>query len=131
MGDYVPIYKSGAALPATVGATALVGGNVVTLSAAGGPQTIGTVIPSTAASGLSIGVASTDAAVGTRTTILRGGVHELVASAAITALAPLKSAAGGQVTVMTIGTDPQDQLIGYALTAATAAGQLIRVLWVK
>lgn len=131
MGDVSPIYQPGIAAPFTVGATAVVGGNVVSLSAAGGAQSNGSVIPTPAASALIMGVATSDAAVGTRVTVIRGGIHELVASAAIAFGTPLKSAAGGQVAAFVVGTDPHDQLIGYALTATTAAAQTLRVLWVK
>jgi hypothetical protein len=54
-----------------------------------------------------------------------------VSAAAITVGQPLKSAASGRVTPMTIGTDPQDQYIGFALTAAGAAGTTVDVQWVK
>src|SRR4051812_10940973 len=130
MGDYTPIYQPGIAIPFTVGATPVVGGNLVSLSVAGNAQSNGSVIPTTAATGLVMGVATTDAAVGARVTVIRGGVQEVVASAAIAFGLPLKSAANGTVAAFVVGTDPHDQLIGYSLTATTGAAQTMRVLWV-
>lgn len=131
MGDYTPLYQPGVAVPYTVGATAVVGGNVVALSAPGGAQSNGSVIPTTGASAAVLGVATNDAGVGARVTVLRGGVHELVTSAAIPFQAPLKSAAGGTVAAFVVGTDDAGLLIGYALTATTAAAQTLRVHWTK
>lgn len=131
MPDYSPIYAPGIDVSWTVGASAVTGGQLVVVSAAGTSTTNGSVIAAAGASALVVGVAQHDAPIGGRVNVTRGGIQELTASGAITALSPLKSAASGRVTTMTIGTDPHDQLIGYALTAASTAGDLIRVHWVK
>ena len=69
--------------------------------------------------------------VGELVEIMRGGVQRCVAAAAVTVGQPLKTAASGRVTPMTIGTDPQDQYIGFALTAAAGAASVLDVQWVK
>lgn len=124
MADYTPKYRPGADVT-YVAAGALTGGQVVFLSAPGNANA------TTGASAVVLGVASRDVALGESVDIHRGGVQRLTAAAAITAGSPLKSAASGRVTTMTIGADPQDQYLGFALTAAAGAGSVIDVQWVK
>lgn len=122
MGDWSAKYRPGADATYIAGA-AITGGQVVFLSAAG------TASPTTAASAVVLGVASRDVAIGEQVTVLRGGVQRAVAAAAITVGQPLKSAASGRLTPMTIGTDPQDQYVGFALTAAAGAASVFDVQW--
>jgi hypothetical protein len=119
MADYIPIFKPGTDITQTVGATAVVAGNLVALSAAN------TVIPTTAATAAWLGVATTDAAIGAKVGITSGGVQELVASAAIAAGALVVAAAAGKIA--TIGAGTFDQVVGLALTAAAANNDKIRV----
>ena len=114
MGDYTPKYKVDEPATYTAGA-AITGGQVVYLSAAGQCQL------TSAASANVLGIATRDVASGELVAVVRGGVQRCVPAAAITVGQPLKSAASGRVTPMTIGTDPQDQYIGFALTAASGA----------
>ncbi|HNX48670.1 MAG TPA: DUF2190 family protein [Thermoanaerobaculaceae bacterium] len=122
MADYAPKFRPGVDVTYAAGGT-ITGGNVVFLSAAG------TVQATSAASAVVVGVASRDAVTGDSVAICRGGVQRCVSAAAITAGQPLKSAASGRVTPMAIGTDPQDQYIGFALTAAGGAGTVVDVQW--
>jgi predicted RecA/RadA family phage recombinase len=124
MADWTQKFSPGASVTYVAGA-AITGGNVVYLSAAG------TATATAGASAVVLGVASRDVATGELVEVLRGGVQRAVSAAAITVGQPLKSAASGRVTPMTIGTDPQDQYIGFALTAAGAAGTTVDVQWVK
>lgn len=119
MADYVPIFKPGQEITQTVGATAVVAGNLVALSAAN------TVIPTTAATAAWLGVATTDGAIGAKVGVASGGVQELVASAAIAAGALVVAAAAGKVA--TIGAGTFDQVVGLAMTAASANNDKIRV----
>jgi hypothetical protein len=130
VADYAPIYRPGEAVPFTAGGT-ITGGDVVVLSAAGGTQSNGTVVSASAASNAVVGVAAFDAASGARVTVHRGGVQEVISAAAITAPAPVKSAATGRVTPYTDGTDPAGQLIGLALTSATGAAIAVRVMFFR
>lgn len=124
MGDWTQKFSPGASVTYTAGA-AITGGQVVFLSAAG------QVSLTAGASAVVVGVASRDVAAGELVEVFRGGVQRCVAAAAITVGQPLKSAASGRVTPMTIGTDPQDQYIGFALTAAAGAASVLDVQWVK
>lgn len=124
MGDYTQ--KTTAEQPVTYTAgAAITGGQVVYLSAAGQCQA------TSAASAVVLGVATRDVASGELLAVVRGGVQQCTAAAAVTVGQPLKSASSGRVTPMTIGTDAQDQYLGFALTAAGGAGTVIDVQWVK
>lgn len=120
MADYLAIFKPGTDITLTVGATAVVAGNLVKVSAAK------TVIPTTAAGTDWLGVATMDGAIGAKVGVTSGGVQELVASAAIAAGAMVIPAAAGKVA--TGGAATVGQNIGIALTAAAADGDKI---WVK
>jgi Uncharacterized conserved protein (DUF2190) len=119
MADYIPIFKPGADITQTVGATPVVGGNLVMLSAAN------TVIPTTGATNAWLGVATQDGAVGAKVGVTSGGVQELVANGAIAVGADVGAAAAGKVT--TIGAQTAFQKVGTAMTAAAADGDKIRV----
>ncbi len=69
------------------------------------------------------GTAATDTKSGGDVLVLRGGVQKLVASAAIVAGARVKAAAGGKVVTVGAG----EAGIGLAISAATAADQLIQI----
>ncbi|MGH3693243.1 MAG: capsid cement protein [Pseudonocardiaceae bacterium] len=118
MPDYIPIYKPGNDITLTVGATPVVGGNLVALSAAN------TVIPTTGATAAWLGVATQDAAVGAKVGVTSGGVQELVAGGAIAVGAMVIPAAGGKV--VTVGAGTFGQNVGIAMTVA-ADGDKIRV----
>src|SRR6476646_9368983 len=99
MGDYLPLYLPGKAVPATTSA-AVTGGKAVRVSGDG------TIAHATQASHLIIGTASTDAASGDRVTFFgRGSVHRLTAAGAITAGDVVEAAAGGAVATHTQGTN--------------------------
>lgn len=119
MADYVPIFKPGQDITQTVGATAVVAGNLVALSAAN------TVIPTTAATAAWLGVATTDGAIGAKVGVSSGGVQELVASAAIAVGAMVIPAAAGKIATVGAGTFGQN--VGIAMTAAAADGDKIHV----
>lgn len=117
--DYVPIFKPGDDITQTVGATAVVAGNLLMLSAAN------TVIPTTGATSAWLGVATMDGAVGSKVGVTSGGVQELVASAAIAVGAMVIAAAAGKIATVGAGTFGQN--VGIAMTAASADGDKIRV----
>jgi hypothetical protein len=128
MADYVPIFKPGVDITQTVGATAVVAGNLVMLSAAN------TVIPTTGATVAWLGVATTDGAIGAKVGVASGGVQELVASAAINVGDEVISAAAGKVAALAAVTTPTPAdvtntraVVGIALTAAAANNDKIRV----
>ena len=124
MGDYIAKYQPGQDVTYTA-AAAITGGQVVYLSAAG------QVTATSAAHANVLGVAENDAATGAKVAITRGGVQRLTASAAVSVGAYVKSATAGKVATATIGTDPQSQVLGFALTAAAADGDVIDVQWEK
>ena len=119
MADYIPVFKPGEDITQTVGATAVVGGNLVALSAAN------TVIPTTGVTAAWLGVATTDAAVGAKVGITSGGVQELVASGAVAVGDVVIPAAAGRVSTLAAVTTPTPAdvtntraIVGVALTAA-------------
>lgn len=116
MGDWRPKLKPGQAITRTATGT-IVGGNLVTVAGA----------VAAADSVTWLGVADKDVASGSIFGVLRGGVQYLVASAAISAGAPVKCAAAGKVVTYVDGTDAQLRLVGIALDAAAADGDVIAV----
>lgn len=116
----VEAYIEGRKIPFTAGA-AITAGQVVELTADE------TVAPTAGASSKVIGVALMDAAANEKVTVVTEGVVEVVASGAINAGDKVKSAANGQVAAVTLGTDPDYQIIGVALTSAAAAGDKIKI----
>jgi hypothetical protein len=123
MADYVPLFKPGEAYPLTVATTAVIGGRLVEVN---GASTVG---PAGAASVKVVGVAAFDAAVGETVTIHRGGVQRLTASTAVAVGDNLAATATGKVGPIGAGTF--GQLVGVALTAAAADGDLIDVVFLR
>lgn len=122
MADYVPVYYGGAE-PYTMTASATITGGQV-LVASG----VGTVAPSSGASGAFVGVAAHDATSGQRVTVwpIPGVVHETTTPAGVTAGAALASAASGGVDSGTLGTlAAAGHLIGTAISTA-ALGAKVR-----
>lgn len=120
MADYVPIFLPGKRVTLTVGATAVVAGNLLFPGA-----TAKTVIPTTG-SVLWLGVAAMDGAIGSKVAVLSGGVQELVASAAVALGAAVIPSVAGKVA--TIGAEAiYPRVVGIALTAAAADGDKIWV----
>lgn len=80
MSDYTPVTSDMASFTATVGATAVVGGQLVDTGA-----TDGTVIPALGVK-RPVGVAAFDAGVGTRVTVyvLPGMIHEVLVKSTVT-----------------------------------------------
>lgn len=121
MSDYIPRQEHGA--PFTLGTSAdVIGGRLVIVSGAK------TVAPATLDSAVVAGVAGTDAKSGDPVTVypVSGGVHALVASAAIAAGARVVAAAAGKVATIGANSNP----IGIALEAATNADDVIDVLFI-
>jgi len=84
------------------------------------------VSPATAKSPAWVGVAAFDAKAGEKVTVLKGGVHRLTASGAITAGATVVAAADGKVAALAAVTDPTPTdvtdtraIVGIALTGGT------------
>jgi TPP-dependent indolepyruvate ferredoxin oxidoreductase alpha subunit len=69
-----------------------------------------------------LGVADLDAAIGAQTSVKTHGIILVEAGAAVAAEARVQSDASGRAITLAAGKDG-----GFALDAATAAGQLIRI----
>ncbi len=112
MGAYEPKFLYSDAVTATASATITVVNNIgVTVAVSGN----GTIAPAGADSNAVVGVASNDAASGTRTTYFpRGKVHVSTAAGAITAGDRVNSAAAGAVKTAAAAVGN----IGIALTTA-------------
>lgn len=123
MADYIPVFKPGEDLTMTAGG-AIVGGRLVVLSAAN------TVVEASAASDKWLGVATMDAASGTKVGVTSGGVQEVTVNAAVAVGDVLIPAASGRVTPIAAGTN-YAQVVGIALTAQGTAGQTCRVRFVR
>lgn len=125
MPDYVPIHTGGLKSWTATTSGGVVGGN--TLIASGS----NTVAVSGADSAIVIGIAAHDAASGTKVGVwpIDGIIHELVATAAITAGAGVVTdATGGQVKTAVVGTAAAlGTLIGTALTTAAGSPLKLRV----
>lgn len=120
MADYRPKFKPGQAITRAATAT-IVGGQLVTVAGA----------VAVADSTTWLGVASKNVSSGETFGVYRGGVQYLTASAAISAGAPVKCAAAGKVVTYVDGTDAQLRLVGIALDAATADGDIIAVVMAR
>ena len=120
MADYLPHKKPGEAITLTASAD-LTGGRLVSVTGAN------TVANSGADVATVIGVAGRDAKSGEKVLVYTraGGVHPLVASAAIAAGARVISAATGKIATIGAGANP----IGIALQAAAADNDVIDVLF--
>jgi len=121
MADYLPKFKPGEAVTFTVATTDVIGGRLVVANG------VRTIAPAGADSAFVIGVAAQDAAVGAQVGVFTraGGVHPLVASAAIAAGAKVISAAAGKIA--TAGASVNH--IGIALETAAADLDVIDVLF--
>lgn len=115
MGEYLSLYRPGEAIPITATA-AIIGGQLVKVT---GPFS---AAPTTAAADDWLGVATNDAAIGAKVTVVSGGVEELTASGAIAAGAVVVSAAAGAVAAGTgVGR------VGVALQAAAGGKVFVKL----
>ena len=118
MGDHLLKFKPGQSVTFTA-STAIVGGNVVEVT---GDRTVG--VPAAATSAKSIGSAAHDAAINDSVIVhLSGPVDTFISAAAIVAGANVENATVGKVQTATTG-----RILGFTLTAATAADQTVQVL---
>jgi hypothetical protein len=111
VADYLPKFKPGQATTRVATGT-IIGGLMVTVAGA----------VAAADSTTWMGVASKDAITGQTFGVYSEGVQYPTAAGAISAGAPLKCAANGQVTTWVDGTDAYSRYIGIALEAASGAG---------
>lgn len=114
MADYLPRFKPGQTVTHTASAD-ITGGQLVEITGAR------RVAPAAAASTKTVGVAGFDVKSGGEVTVHSGGVQRCLASAAIAAGDVVQAAAAGKVAAGTVAP------IGIALTAATAADQLVEI----
>lgn len=119
MPDYTPRFKPGSTITSTA-STAITGGQLLAVSGDN------TVAPAGAGSAACVGHAAHDAASGARVTVHTPGraVQVATASGAVTAGAPLKSAANGQVAAWVSGTDGAQLVVGLALAGAANGAQV-------
>lgn len=89
-----------------------------------------TVIPVTAATDVPVGVVVNTPTSGQTAEVVVSGIVKLKASAAIAVGAPVGTTSGGQAVTLVRGTDTTKFICGMALTAATAANDIITVLLV-
>lgn len=120
MGDYLPKFKPGQAITRQASAT-VTGGRLITVAG----------VHAAADSTTWLGVASHDAVNGGDVGVYCDGVQKLTASAAIAAGDRVKCAATGKVATLTAGADAYDRLVGIALEAATADGDVVLVKLVR
>ena len=114
--DYLPKFKPGQAITRTASAT-ITAGQMVTVAGA----------VAVADSTTWLGVASHDAVSGQIFGVYADGVQRCIAAGAVAAGDRVKCAAAGKVTTLTAGSDAYDRLVGIALEAATADGDVIAV----
>jgi hypothetical protein len=113
MAEYLPLHAPGRAITRSASA-AITGGQLVIVSGSG------TVAPSSAASAAWVGVAGFDAGSGDNVTIHAGGVQRCIAgTGGVTAGQLVEPAAGGTVVTHTNGTNDFN-VVGLALSTATA-----------
>lgn len=118
MADHLLKFKPGQAVTFTA-TTPIIGGQAVEVT---GNRSVG--VPTAAASTKAIGSAGHDAAVGDQVVVhLNGPVDTFTAAAAIAAGVNVEAATLGKVQTATTG-----RALGIALSAATAADQIIQVL---
>jgi hypothetical protein len=118
MADHLLKFKPGQAVTFTA-TTAITGGQIVEIT---GNRSVG--VPTSAASAKALGTAGHDAAVGDQVVVhLPGPVDTFIAAAAIAAGANVEAATAGKAQTATSG-----RVLGIALSAATAADQVIQVL---
>ncbi|MEM0022888.1 MAG: DUF2190 family protein [Archaeoglobaceae archaeon] len=117
------VYESGKFIKATASA-AVTAGNVVELT---GAETVAPT--SSTGSTAVIGVAVNNAAQGGLVTVVTKGVVEVTAAGAISVGALVQSAANGRVASLTLSAvGDVAKIVGKALTAASAAGDKIKIL---
>lgn len=116
MADHIHLFKPGAAVTFEASAD-VIGGRLVEVTGARA------VANASADSVKTVGAAAQDTKSGEDVLVLRGGIQNLVASAAIVAGARVKPAAAGKVVTVGAG----EAGIGLALTAAGAADALLQV----
>lgn len=116
MADYRPKFKPGEAITRTA-TGAITGGRLVTVAG----------VVAGADSTTWLGVASKDCGTGDTFGVYMDGVQRLTASAAIAAGDRVKCAATGKIATLTAGSDAYDRLVGVALEAAAADGDVIAV----
>lgn len=104
MSDYQPKYLPGISVPLTVGAGGWTGGQVVTTAG---------LVAGAAATDVA-GIAAYDAPAGAIATVIRGGVHRLVATGTVTNGQEVECAAAGTVRTLAAG-----RSIGRAWSTAT------------
>jgi predicted RecA/RadA family phage recombinase len=114
--DYLPKFKPGQAISRTATGT-ITAGNLVTVAGA----------VAGADSTTWLGVASHDATSGQLFGVYTDAVQRLTASAAIAAGDRVKCAAAGKIATLTAASDAYDRLVGIALEAAAADGDVIAV----
>lgn len=116
MADHIHLFTPGSSITFEASAD-VIGGRLVEVT---GDRLVG---PGAADSVKIVGAAAQDTKDGDDVLVLRGGVQNLTASAAITAGARVKPAAAGKVVTVGAG----ERGIGLALTAAAAADNLLQV----
>lgn len=87
-----------------------------------------TVIPVAAATDVPVGVVVNNPTSGKTAEVVVSGIVKIKASAAIAVGAPVGTTAGGLAVTLVRGTDTTKFICGMALTAATAANDVITVL---
>lgn len=120
MAEYLPKFKPGEAIT-LIAAGTITGGLMVTTGAvtAGANATDW------------LGVASHDAVSGAKFGVYADGVQYVIANGAVAIGGPVKCAASGKVAPHVIGTDATERLVGLALSAAAADGDVIAVKFVR
>ena len=119
MAEYLPLHDDGDSVTRAASAS-ITGGQLVIVSGSG------TVAPASAATAAWLGVAGFDANSGDNVTVFTSGVQRLTAgTGGVTAGNTVEAAASGQVVAHTNGTNDVN-IVGLALTTATA-GNLVEV----
>jgi predicted RecA/RadA family phage recombinase len=118
--DYLPKFKPGQAITRTATATITAGQMVTTAGAV-----------AVADSTTWLGVASRSVTTGMTFGVYADGVQRVTASAAVAVGDRVKCAAAGKVAVLTAGSDAYDRLVGIALEAAAADGDVIAVKFIR
>lgn len=113
MAEYLPLHDDGDSVTRQASAS-ITGGQLVIVSGSG------TVAPASAATAAWLGVAGFDCNSGDNVTVFTSGVQRLVAgTGGVTAGQTVEAAASGQVVTHTNGTNDVN-IVGLALTTATA-----------
>ncbi|SJN39397.1 capsid cement protein [Luteococcus japonicus] len=118
MTEYLPTFQPGNATTFHSSAP-ITGGQLLAIG------TSGLVAPTTGATHAVVGVAGFDVKAGQQITVYAGGIHQLVATTAITAGQLVEAAGNGTIAPHAVGTADVNA-IGLALTSAQP-GQTARV----